>query len=121
MKLSTVALITATALPCAALAQTPPPRTANVTLTPPTQFEDGTAITGAITYNVYRGVCGGAKTRVVTAATTATIPVPNSVPGQCFTASAVVDGSESAQSAEGRFRGRPGSPVLTVIISIEVQ
>jgi hypothetical protein len=102
-------------------AQTPPPRTATVSLTPPTTFEDGSAITGAVTYNVYRGTCGGGKTRVVTAATTTAIPVPNSVPGQCFTASAVVDGSESAQSPESRYRGRPGSPVITVIVTVEVQ
>jgi hypothetical protein len=102
-------------------AQTPPPRSATVTLTPPTTFEDGSSITGAITYNVYRGACGAAKTRVVTGATTTSIPVPNSVPGQCFTASAVVDGSESAQSAESRFRGRPGTPTITIIITVEVQ
>lgn len=116
-----LALAAAIAIPCVAFAQTPPPRTASLTLTPPQQFEDSTAITGAITYNIYRGVCGGAKTRVVTGATTVPVPVPNSVPGQCFTATAVVDGSESAQSAEAHFRGRPNAPTITVIITVEVQ
>jgi hypothetical protein len=80
------------------------------------------ATQGACTFNIYRGTCGGAKTRVVTGATVNTgIPAPNSVPGQCFTATAVAGGAESAQSAEARYRGNPNAPSITVIVTVTVE
>lgn len=106
-----------------AMAQTPPPRTANLTLTPPTKYEDGSALncaTESCTYNVYRGTCGAALTKVVSNATTTSIPVAGSVPGQCFRATAVASGAESDQSSEVRFKGKPGSPAITVVITVEV-
>lgn len=110
----------------AAIAQTPPPRTVSLNLTPPVAWEDGTALNcgaaGACTYSVYRGACnGGLKTRVVNGAATLPIPVPNSVPGQCFTATATANGSESAQSAEARYRGQPNAPAVTVLVTIAVE
>lgn len=109
-----------------AIAQTPAPRNVSIQLTPPVAWEDGTAlncgVAGTCTYSVYRGACnGGVKTRVVTAATALPIPVPNSLPGQCFTATAIAGGAESAQSAEIRYRGKPNSPAVTVVITIEVE
>jgi hypothetical protein len=109
-----------------AMAQTPAPRTANLTLQPPTKFEDGSTLdcspAGACTYNIYRGVCGATLTKVVSNATNpAAIPVAGSVPGQCFRATAVAQGAESDQSIEVRFKGKPGAPAITIVITIDVQ
>lgn len=108
-----------------AIAQTPPARTATLSLTPPTKFEDGSTLDcsgGKCVYNVYRGTCGAALTKVVNNATNpAAIPVTGSVPGQCFRATAVAEGAESDQSSEVRFKGKPGAPSLTIVITIEVQ
>jgi hypothetical protein len=109
-----------------AIAQTPPARTATLSLTPPTKFEDGSAldcsVAGKCVYNVYRGTCGAVLTKVVSnAANPASIPVAGSVPGQCFRATAIAEGAESDQSIEVRFKGKPGAPSLTIVITIEVQ
>lgn len=108
------------------MAQTPPARTARITLTPPTAWEDGTAINCAVAgtcrYHVYRGGCNSpSKERVITGVSEVTFPVTNSVPGQCFTASVVVAGIESLQSPEVRYRGNPGAPAISVIVTVVVE
>lgn len=109
-----------------AVAQTPAPRTVALSLTAPTQFEDGSALNcttpGVCTFNIYRGTCGGSKTLVVTGAVANTgIAVPNSLPGQCFAATAIASGSESAQSIDARYKGNPNSPVITVIVTVIIE
>lgn len=106
-------------------AQTPPARTATVTLSPPTKWEDGSTLdcsAGKCTYNVYRGACNATKTKVVTGATNpAAISLPGTVAGQCITATAVSEGSESLQSAEAKYKGAPGAPVVTLVVTIAVE
>jgi hypothetical protein len=51
----------------------------------------------------------------------AAVPVTGSVPGQCFRATAVVSGAESDFSTEVKFKGKPGAPAITVVITIDVQ
>ena len=108
-----------------AIAQTPPARTATLSLSPPTKFEDGSvldcSVAGKCVYNVYRGTCGAALTKVVSnAANPVSIPVAGSVPGQCFRATAIAEGAESDQSVEVRFKGKPGSPAITIVITVEI-
>lgn len=108
-----------------AVAQIPPARTATLSLSPPTKFEDGSAldcsVAGKCVYNIYRGTCGAALTKVVSNATNpASIPVAGSVPGQCFRATAVAEGAESDQSVEVRFKGKPNTPAITIVVTIEV-
>lgn len=74
---------------------------AALTWTPPTKNTDGSNITGAITYKVYRGSQGAAKSVLATVATAAynDASAPDGTT-QCYTVSAVVAAIESAQTAE---------------------
>lgn len=103
-------------------AQTPPSQTAGVTIVgPPTKWQSGAPITSPISYNIYRGSCGGAKTKVGSvAAGSLTTQVSGSTPGQCFTASAVVDGSESLQTSEAVYNGTPQAPGGLTIVTITI-
>lgn len=71
-----------------------------VSWTPPTTNTDGTAITGAITYNLYQGLAG-ALVKVqsglsgVSVTVTAGLTVGTT---QCFSVTAVVAAQESGQS-----------------------
>jgi hypothetical protein len=109
----------------ASLAQTPPARTVTLSLSPPTKFEDGSTLdctaAGKCLYSIYRGVCGATLTKVVDKVAPTSIPVPQSVPGQCFRATATAEGAESDLSIEARFKGKPGSPAITIVITIDVQ
>lgn len=125
MKTRALVLLALLALaPVFAHAQTPLPRTAGFTLAPPMKWEDGTALdctASACTYNIYRGVCGATLTKVLSGETNpASVKVPSSVPGQCFRATAVAEGIESDQSAEVRYKGKPGAPAITLVITIEL-
>lgn len=99
------------------LSQTPPPRTITVTVTGPKTFEDGSQIPASspITFNLYVGSCGGAKTKVVSSGP-AISTVPNFTPGQCVAAAAFVSGVEGPQ-LEAVYHGKPGT--VTVIVVTE--
>jgi hypothetical protein len=75
--------------------------TATLTWTAPTQYTNGTAIAAPITYRVYRGNCGAAKTLLASpaAATYVDSTAPNGS-NLGYTVSAVVAGVESAQTTE---------------------
>ena len=75
--------------------------TATLTWTAPTQYTNGTAITAPITYRVYRGNCGAAKTLL--ASPSAATYVDSTAPDGSnlgYAVTAVVAGVESAQTAE---------------------
>jgi hypothetical protein len=76
--------------------------TALVTWAAPTQYTNNTAITGQITYKVYRGLCAG--TKAVVATVSGLTYTDNAAPDNAnvgYQVSAVVAGMESALSAEG--------------------
>lgn len=84
----------------------------------PTTYTDGTTISDPITYNVYVGATGAeVKSQSALTATQATIAATANVQ-QCATITAVVNGVESAQSAEGcatkgfPVPSAPGKPTL---------
>lgn len=79
------------------------PPSATLTWTAPTKYTDGTTITVPLTYNVYQGLSGATKTRVLSnlVALTTTITTglsPNST--VCWELTAVAGGQESAHTAE---------------------
>lgn len=85
--------------------------------TAPSQNIDNTPITGVLTYKVYQGAKGAAKTFKTASTATQTTLVPPL--GQCFEVTAVVDGlAESAHSAEACVPVLPNAPTGTIIISI---
>lgn len=105
-----------------AFSQTLPPRTVGILIIHTKKiWEDGKPITDPISYNVYSGVCGGAKTKALSLISTLTGQVPNVTPGMCFTATVVVGTSESAPTAEFVYHGSPGSAdgvTVTIVITV---
>lgn len=98
-----------------ALAQTLPARTVKITVGPPTQYEDGTAIPAGktITYNTYVGACNATLTRVGSGVGTLST-APNVTPGQCIAAEAVVDGATGAPT-QIIYHGKPGSVSIFIV------
>lgn len=105
--------------PLGALAAEPEvPRTsALLEWTAPTTYTDGTPLTSALTYHVYRGVQGQPKTRAQSSLTSRTFTFTNLPVNttQCFVVTAVADGMESAPSAEGCKSIVPGTPSATTL------
>lgn len=118
MKLKGLLFAVLALLSVSALGQTT--RTAKYEITTPTAtWDDGSKITGTVTYKVLRGPCGGAKTLV--AQGQGPFVIPGTVVGQCFSAIGVVDGRyESLEGPEAVFRGRPGAPTGAVTVEITV-
>lgn len=86
----------------------------------PTTHTDGSAITGALTYNIYQGAKGATKPKVTTFTTT-TGTVANVAPGACFQVTAVEAGVESALSQEACILAAPGVPTnVTVTVQITI-
>lgn len=78
-------------------------RTATITFTRPLQYTDGTDIAAgtALSYNVYQGAKGGAKTKVATITATATTINTGLPPGEtCWEVTTLANGVESARSNE---------------------
>jgi hypothetical protein len=71
-----------------------------LTWTAPTLNTDGTTITGAITYSVYKGATGAETFFTAGITTTATTLAGTPGTTQCFQVTAVVNGVESAKSNE---------------------
>lgn len=96
-------------LPVAASAQSaPPPTTATATITyvAPTKNTDGSAITGAITYNIYAAVQGATPVKIGSGITgpsyvftTPLTSVPAAGVTECFALTSVVAGFESVLSS----------------------
>lgn len=82
-----------------ALAQTP--RQATITFTAPTQRTDNSSITGALSYEVWQGLKGGAKTKVGTITTTNTTVTTGLAGGSeyCWHVVAVEAGNTSPSAA----------------------
>lgn len=100
---------------------TAPPQ-AVLTYTAPTANTDGSAIVGAITYNVYQGTSAASLAKVQSGLTALTATI-TSGPGIAdgatafFAVSATVGGVESAQSNVGSKTfsvGTPNAPTLVV-------
>lgn len=94
---------------------------ATITFQAPTVRVDGTAPTGAISYHVYQGVKGQAKTKVGTITTT-TGQITNGLLGgveYCWQVTAQeVGGAESALSNEA-CKAFPLSPLQAVTITVQ--
>jgi len=76
--------------------------TASLSWTAVTTNTDGSAVSGAVTYNVYQGASAGALTSVQTGLTTTSATVTAGLADGatvCFAVTAVAGGIESAQSA----------------------
>lgn len=99
----------------AAYAQTPANVPVSVSWDAPTQFTDGAAIAGTVTYKVYAGARGAANKALWITTTTRTAS-GNQPPGTCFNVTATVDGIESDRSIEaclGRKPAPPGGLIVT--------
>jgi hypothetical protein len=93
-------LILSSLFATAAFAATP--ASASLAWTAPAANVDGTAITGAITYNIYQGLTG-ALVKVQSGVTGVTATITTGLTAgtsQCFAVTAVVAGVESAQSTQ---------------------
>jgi hypothetical protein len=107
----------------AARAQTA--NTATISFTAPTQRLDGSAITGTVSYRVYQGLKGAAKTAVGTITGTSTTINTGLQPGTevCWEVTALetiagVAGPESARSNEACKAFAPGSAPRVVTITV---
>jgi hypothetical protein len=83
-----------------AVAQSAGP-TANLLWTAPTTNTDGSAVVGALTYNVYQGAQGAALVKVASAISGTTTNITAGLASgstQCFAVSAIEGGVEGAQS-----------------------
>ena len=114
------ALLCGLLLSTAALAAGP---TATVTWTAPTTNTDGSAIAGALTYNVYQGTGTATPVKVQgpVAALTVTITAGLAAGStQCFTVSAVANGVEGPQSLpacvtlQASAPSAPPTPTVTI-------
>lgn len=104
----------------AGLAQTT--RTATITFSKPTQYEDGTPIAAGttVTYKVYQGARGStSKTQVATITATATTINTGLQPGEtCWQVSAVANGVESALSNEAcKMFAYPATEAVTITVT----
>lgn len=83
-------------------AQAAAPSAFTITWIPPTQFVDGTILTGAVTYQMYVGVTGKevAYKTPVTSPPYVLVPTPAAGTSTCVQVTATVNGVESARSAE---------------------
>lgn len=110
-------------LPLLSTAQgAPAAPSAVLTWSPPTQFTDGTPITGAITYNVYQGTSATTLTKVASGVTGSTQTISTGlVDGATYfwSVTAVVGGVESAQTGPVSKTFSPGTP--GVVVSLKVQ
>lgn len=79
-------------------------RTATITFAAPTKYTDGSSIAAGttVTYRLYQGEKGGAKTQVASLSTTATTVNTGLQAGReyCWEVTAVINGQESARSNE---------------------
>jgi len=108
-------------LAVASLAQTAP-NTATLTWTAVTADTDGSAISGAVTYNVYASAQGAAPTGAPLATGLAALSDAISTgladgSTDCFNVTAVVAGQQSAysnQACKSFPAGIPNAPTLTV-------
>jgi hypothetical protein len=97
------------------------PHSASLVWTPPTLNTDGSAIAGAITYNLYQGPCAGPLVQVQSGLTVAAATVSTGLtPGQNtgFAVTAVVAGLESAQTAAACATipfPQPNAPTLLTV------
>lgn len=103
-------------------AQTAPTATAKLSYTAPTTNTDNSAIAGALSYNVYMGAKGGAKSKVATGIAGLSYTRANVPMNSCFTVTAVnAAGAESAQSSEVCI-AVPNAPTnLTVTVTVSVE
>lgn len=105
-----------------ASSQTTGPLSATVAWTAPTANTDGSALTGALTYNLYQGAAG-AMVSVQTGLTTVSATVTKGLTAgstQCFAITAVENGVESLQSLpacvtlQALTPTAPGIPTVTI-------
>jgi hypothetical protein len=81
----------------------------NINWTPPTLNTDGSAITGALTYNLYQGPKAGPFVKVGNPITGTTTVVTSTTGGTCFEVTAV-----EALSPSGTAESLPVGPVCMI-------
>lgn len=121
--LAGLALVLFAILPPCVHAQTTPPsavQTVTITWTAPTKNTDGTALTGPITYNVYRWATGGAVTKISTLQTGLSFTDSSPPPSPCYLVSAVQSSVAESLPGSACVGPTPGSPGgVTVTINIK--
>lgn len=86
--------------------------------TPPTQYDDNTSIARALTYNVYQGAKGAAKTtRIASGITGTQYTLTGAALGPCFDMTAVDGPAESLHTTEVCLAAVPKTPTALVIVS----
>lgn len=115
-RFAALALVLASAV---ALAQT---ATTSATLawTAPTANTDGSAISGALTYNVYEGPKAGPFTKVASGLSGGTTTLTSLTAGPCFAVTTVEAASESALSNTVCVLEPDGPSSLTVTLTVTV-
>lgn len=108
-------------------------RSTTVSLVAPTQYTDGTALTGATTYNVYNGVAGGTFTKIASGVSPVACPAGVTPPAggvclvaqpfvaakPCFSLTAVnVNESDPSNSSCVKIPSGPGGIQVTVIVTV---
>lgn len=95
-------------------------RTATITFTAPTTRTDGSAITGALSYEVWQGLKGGTKTKVSTITTSATTINTGLVGGReyCWHVVAVEAGGGSSVPSNEACKAFAVSEPNTVTITV---
>lgn len=84
-----------------------------------TQYTDGSAITGPVTYSVYWGVQGAAKTLLQSGVTATGLAVSAGLQSGttvCFEVTATAGGQESARSSEACKTFPPQVPTAPVLV-----
>lgn len=115
-------LLTAVLAVSTAHAQTP--RTATITFIAPTQHTDNSAITGALSYDVYQGLKGGSKSKVGTINGTSTTISSGLLGGKeyCFAIVVIEAGvstpsvmsADTANSCKAFDQSGPNTVTITV-------
>ena len=97
------------------------PNTATISFTRPTQYADGSSLdaTVAVTYGLYQGIKGQAKTKVATISAVSNTVNTGLASGQtyCWSVSAIANGIEGDLSLEACKTfpfGKPGTVTITV-------
>ncbi len=95
-----------------------------ITWTAPKTNVDGTAISGAITYQVYAGVGSGKEVKIgtpVSAASYVLTPLPAPGSNECVQVTAIANGVESARSVEACATVPFPAPSSPTVITISIK
>ena len=120
--MKTIALLTLF-LSAAVLAQAASPPTVTVAWVAPTQNTDGTAINGALTYQLYVGASGKETSFGSPVSASPFVITPTPAPGSnvCVQVTAIANGVESARSTEACTTIPYPTPNFPAVITIVIK